>query len=67
MKVCLFLTIFFFWGKSFGNEIYSRRGEFIPPPGLFDTEELNQAQTSETLKHHKELKKIKYSQKADQM
>lgn len=40
--------------------LYSRRGEFTPPPELFSLEELNRALFTEAQLQNQELKKIKY-------
>jgi tetratricopeptide (TPR) repeat protein len=70
LLVALFL-ISSLWGASIdiqsagklgfhSQDLYSQRGEFLPPPEIFSLEELNRALFTEAQLQNEELKKIKY-------
>jgi tetratricopeptide (TPR) repeat protein len=46
--------------KLKAGELYARRGELMPPPGIFSQEELNKILFSESRQYQEELRKVKY-------
>ncbi len=61
-----FLVVFFLISTAFAQqkliqgELYVGRGQYEPPPSIFEQEELNKVLFSESRLYQEELKKVKY-------
>ncbi len=56
----LFVLLLMMGLSVHADDILSRRGEFSPPPSIYDVEELNRVLFSELRTQNNELKKVKY-------
>lgn len=60
MKLIVLIFTLTLGSSSHAESLKSRRGTFVPPPSVFDTEELNKSLFSDNRNQHEDLKKIKY-------
>lgn len=60
MKLLFLILLLTGFAAQANDGLLSRRGEFTPPPSIYDVEELNRVLFSELRTQNNELKKVKY-------